>query len=195
MRRSLCLAAIIPVALAIAGCATMTVGSYVERGLDLTQYDTYNWGTPDALPTRDPRFDENPFFNDQLQGAVEKQLAAKGFGQPTSDAPDLLIHYHANISRRIDVNNADLALGYSYDEESVPVVEFETGTLVIDLLDARTNRLLWRGWARHGVEDMLADPDKMAQRIDQAVSGILARFPGGAAGASNRPPTQTGGNQ
>ena len=61
---------------AVAGCATMTVSSHIERNINFSQYATYDWGPPDNLPVGDPRLDNNPFFNDYLQGAIEKQLAA-----------------------------------------------------------------------------------------------------------------------
>jgi hypothetical protein len=166
------------VALAAAGCATMNVSSHVERGLDVAQYHTYDWGPADALPTGDARLDKDPFFQDHVQGAVEKALAARGFESSTSGTPDLLIHYHANISERIDVNRIDRARGYCYgDGCGAPVVEYEAGTLVVDVIDARTNRLIWRGWAQRSVKDMLDNQDTMARQIDDAITRMFERFP------------------
>ena len=74
MRRFTRLALVTLPALALAGCATMNVSSYVVRGVDFTQYRTYAWGPTEARPTGDPRLDSNPFFKDRLEGAVEIQL-------------------------------------------------------------------------------------------------------------------------
>ena len=63
----------------LSGCATMRVSSHVERGLDFSQYRTFDWGPRDALPVGDPRLDKDPFFRDQVEGAIEKQMAARGF--------------------------------------------------------------------------------------------------------------------
>jgi hypothetical protein len=157
----------------------MSVGSHMERGLDIARYRTYDWGPADALPTGDPRLDKDPFFQDHVQGAVERQLAARGLAQATSGAPELLIHYHASITRRIDVSRVDRQYGYCYgDDCTPPVVEYEAGTLVIDIVDARTNKVIWRGWAQDGVGDMLDDRDAMARKIDEAVSRMLAKLPG-----------------
>ena len=105
MLRLVTLSVVGTVALAVVGCATaMNVSSYVDRSVDFARYRTYDWGPADALPTGDPRLDKDPFFQDHMQGAVEKQLAAKGLGRVTSGEPDLLIHYHASITQRIDVN-------------------------------------------------------------------------------------------
>ena len=178
MLRLVRLAAIAISALALTGCATMNVSSHVERGLNFSQYRTYDWGPADALPTGDPRLDKNPFFQDHFQGAMEKQLAARGFDRSTSGTPDLLIHYHASINQRIDVNRVDHEYGYCYDDDCrAGVIEYEAGTLVLDIVDTRTNRVIWRGWAQDTVEGVLDNEDEMARQIDRAVTRMLARLP------------------
>ena len=57
------------------------------------------------------------------------------------------------------------------------MAEYEAGTLVLDIVDTRSNRLLWRGWAQNSVEDMLDDPDRMAKTIEEAVARMLRRLP------------------
>ena len=182
MRRRFLEVAVVFAALAVAGCATtMNVSSHVQSGLDFTQYHTYDWGPADALPTGDPRLDKDPFFRDHMQGAVEKQMAAKGFERAKlGTPPDLLIHYHANITQRIDVNRVDREYGYCYDENcQARVIEYEAGTLVLDIVDPHTKTVIWRGWAQDSVEDMLDNQDKMARKIDEAVRRMLERVPRG----------------
>jgi hypothetical protein len=156
------------------------VSSYVVRGVDFTQYRTYAWGPADALPTGDPRLDKDPFFQDQFQGAVEKTLAERGLQQPASASatPDLLIHYHANITQRIDVNGVDRSYGYCAGGDcQALVIEHEAGTLVLDIVDTRTNRVIWRGWAQSRVDGVLGNRDRMEQRINEAVTRMLKRLP------------------
>jgi hypothetical protein len=161
------------------GCATtMSVSSHVDRNLDFAQYRTFDWGPADALPTGDPRLDRDPFFKDHVQGAVERELAVRGIEMTSSGTPDLLIHYHANISERIDVNRVDQRYGYCRAGDCpADSIWYEAGTLVLDLMDARTNKLVWRGWAQNSVAEMLRDQDKMARTIDQAVAEMLRRLP------------------
>ena len=120
MRRFLGLTTATIAVLAAAGCATMNVSSHVEPGLNIVQHHTYQWGPADALPTGDARLDKNPFFQDHVQGAVEKELAGRGF-EWREGTPDLLIHYHANISERIDIDRVDLARGYCYTDGCSPL--------------------------------------------------------------------------
>lgn len=161
--------------LASACASTMTVSSHVDRAVDFKQYKTYDWGPADTLPTGDPRLDANPLFKDHLQGEVERQLAARGFQQSPGE-PDLLIHYHANISERLDATKVDRGRGYGIDD-SAQAREYEAGTIVIDLVDRRTNKVVWRGWAQDAVADMLASQDKMAEKVREAVTRMLARLP------------------
>ena len=167
-------------ALAFAGCATMNVSSHVARGLDVGQYKTFGWGPADALPTGDARLDKDPFFQDHMQGAVEKQMAAKGFERVASGTPDLLIHYHANITQRIDISAADRERGYCYEDDcQTGVIEYEAGTIVLDFVDTRTNKVIWRGWAQDSLEGVLDNKDRMERKINEAVSRMLARLPRG----------------
>jgi uncharacterized protein DUF4136 len=161
------------------GCAaTMAVSSHVDRYVKFAQYRTFDWGPADALPTGDPRLDRDPFFKDHLQGAVERGLAARGLELTSSGAPDLLIHYHASISERIDVNSAERMYGYCGATDCPPeTARYEAGTLVLDFVDSRTNKLVWRGWAQNGVEDMLQNRDAMAETLNQAVTEMLRRLP------------------
>lgn len=179
MTKALRLMAVLLAMSVTASCATtISVSSHVDRNQNFTRYRTYDWGPADALPTGDPRLDQSPFFKDHVQGAVERQLAMKGLELVRTPPSDLLIHYHANITKRIDANRADSAYGYcSTNNCPSDVAEYEAGTLVLDFIDARTNRLVWRGWAQNSVEDMLHDPDKMAEIINRAVNGMLQQLP------------------
>lgn len=161
------------------GCAvTMSVSSHVDRTVSFEQYRTFDWGPADALPTGDPRLDRDPFFKDHVQGAVERQLAARGLKLVASGTPDLLIHYHANISQRIDVNSVDRRYGYCRSSDCPPeTTQYEAGTLVLDIIDSRTNLVVWRGWAQNSVEDVLGNQDRMAETIDRAVTRMLQRLP------------------
>jgi hypothetical protein len=161
----------------IGGCATMNVSSHVERGLDFSGYRTFAWGAPDELPTGDPRLDRDTFFKDHMQGAVEKQFAHHGIA--LSDTPDLRVHYHASITTRMNVSRVDTGRGYCPAGNcGAELSEYEAGTLVLDIVDARTNRVIWRGWAQDALGDMLEDRDDMEKKINDAITRILARWPG-----------------
>jgi hypothetical protein len=97
----------------------------------------------------------------------------------------LRVHYHASITRRLDVRAADSEYGSCTGDDCLgEVTEFEAGTLVLDLVDVRTNRVIWRGWAQDSVEGVLDNPDRMEAQINQAVARIMEQLPRSLAASS-----------
>jgi hypothetical protein len=173
------LAGITAALFALTGCATVRVSSHTEHGLSWAQYRTFDWGRPDALPVGDARLDKDPNFQDRVQGAIEKQMAVRGFARAAgSGEPDLLVHYHAATGERIDVDELDRSSGYCVTADCRPrVTRFEAGTLVVDIIDTRTNRLIWRGWAQDRLDRVLGDEDRVRHAIDDSVTRMFSTLP------------------
>lgn len=167
-----CAAAVLP------GCATTTASSHVDTRVDFARYRTFEWGAPDVFPVGDPRLDRNATFLDHLQGAVEKQLAARGYEHTTAGRADLLIHFHASIDQRLDLAATDARRGYCVDESCLNGVrEYEAGTLIVDVVDRWTDKLVWRGWSQRSVEGVLEDRERLVRMIDEGVAKMFADFP------------------
>jgi hypothetical protein len=115
-------------------------------------------------------------FQVSISGRFWVSTEARGFEKATSGTPDLLLHYHASVTQRIDVNAIDRQYGYCNSDDCQPYV-YEAGTLTIDVVDARANRLVWRGWAEGTVDGVIDNQGWLEQRIDDAVARILARLP------------------
>ena len=113
MRARVAVVAMMAAALLATACAPMRVSAHVDRAQDFSGYRTFDWGPADALPAGDPRLERSPFFQDHIQGAIERQMAAKGFERAAvGGAPDLRIHFHAVIASRLDVDELDYQRGY-----------------------------------------------------------------------------------
>lgn len=181
--RRLTLFVTLAIALTTAGCATMTVSAHIERGVGFAEYVTYDWGKPDNLPVGDPRLDNNAVFNDYLQGAVEKRMAARGYERAGAGAKaDVLLHYHASVHQKLDVYEADRRYGYCYGPECGDrVVEYEQGTLVIDMVDARTDKLIWRGWAQDTMTGVIDNQARLEKQVDEGVARMMLLLPRGGA--------------
>jgi Domain of unknown function (DUF4136) len=162
--------------LVLNGCASMNVSSYVETGANIRQYHTYNWGPADTGATGDPRLDSNPFFDERVRAQVEKQLTSRGFEKRTSGVPDLLVHYHASVTQKIDVRTLDHDANYCQHADCKPFI-YDMGTLFVDLVDPRDHKLVWRGWAEGSVDGVIDSQDWMNTRIDEAVRRIMKRLP------------------
>jgi hypothetical protein len=163
--------------LIIPGCAPITVSSHVERTARFADYITFDWGPRDALPTGDPRLDNNAMFNDYLQGAIEKHLAVKGFVRMVTGEPDLLVHYHANVSQRVEVSRNYEGNATGYDAYEPRVTELELGTIVVDLIDAKTDRLVWRGWTQQSIAGLIDDQDQLEEQTLKGIAKLMQRLP------------------
>lgn len=156
-------------------CATMRTGSYVAGATDFSHFHTYAWAPADALPIGDPRLDNNPIFRDDLEGAVDRTLRGHHLLLvPPSATPDLLIHFHGSVRQRIVPTDTDRQLGYRVGGE--PPTVYDEGTLVLDLIDARTDHLVWRGWAVDTLDGIIGSQDRMKRTIDHAVTKMLANL-------------------
>ena len=78
--RPVTVAGVLISALALAGCATLRVNSYVERGADFTQYRSPAWAERGAFATGGTLASTTTSLPSQrVEEAVDMQLAARGF--------------------------------------------------------------------------------------------------------------------
>ena len=166
--------AAVAAALMLAGCATTNVNSFVARGVDFRQFKTYAWAPETDLATGDPRLDNNPFFIERVQASAERELAARGFGKVSSGTPDLVLHYHASVRQRLDLSTVDQKYG---ECPTCGMSVFDQGTLTLDLVDARTNTLIWRGWSERSLGGVVNNQDIFEKQIDQAIVRIVQMVP------------------
>ena len=88
------------------------------------------------------------------------------------------IHYHASINQRFDVREESNSANCDHDDVCpARVIEYEAGTLVVDIVDQRTDRLIWRGWAQGSVEGVLDNKGRLRHKIDEGVTQMFARLP------------------
>ncbi|EQA46131.1 PF13590 domain protein [Leptospira broomii serovar Hurstbridge str. 5399] len=70
---------------------------------------------------------------------------------------------------------------YPYGYNNVPyqipnqshVQEFKDGTLLVDIVDRKTNQLVWRGWA----EDSLEDLDDLKNELKSEIPKLMKGYP------------------
>jgi len=165
-----------------AGCATMNVQT--DAAPDAAQttagYRTYAW-----LPLQAEDRAHNPALVPQVQQSADRELAAKGYQRIDSGEPDFRIGWHANVENRTEVEQINPYYGYVWDPTffgpyaypgAVAVREYREGTLVLDVVDASTNKLVWRGSAEAEVPAS-ASLHERAEKIDEGVKRILEKFP------------------
>lgn len=141
-------------------------------------HHTWDWAPPDALPESDARLN-NAFFKDHFQGAVEREFVVHSSqtvaeGDVPGSARPLSRQHLVEDQRQPRRPDRGRLLRR---ELQVRVFDDEVGTIIIDVVDGHTHRLLWRGWAQNPVQGVLNRPEAFRSRIQQAVARMFARFP------------------
>jgi len=172
-------------ALAASACAGLRVHSFTERDVEFGRYRTYKFAPGELRSTGDPRLDGNRFFAERIQADVDDMLKARGYEKTTNPRADVLVHYHASVSQEIELNEGrndcvpltvTSATANSVPDNCRPYI-YDAGTLLIDLVDGRSNKLLWRGWAEGAIDGVIADQRALEQRVDESVRRILEKLP------------------
>lgn len=174
--RSFLLAA---VAVAVGGCAVaIAAGADYSPTVDFDAYTSFTWDEPDERPVGDPRLENNPFFEERLHAAIAVELAEVGI-QPNAGGRALIVHHHATVRDRVEVYEADERAGYASPEYGggTQVVQYDEGTILIDISDAQTHDVVWRGWAQFDIGRALTDPQVMEDAIFDAVQKMFEQFP------------------
>lgn len=122
-----------------------------------------------------------PFFDRRVETTIDSQLAAKGLTKSETN-PDLYVRYHVGLGLQRSVNGWAGGAGGRYgwpggsDSIDLRLNELAMGTLVIDLIAAAKQQLVWRGVATQEL-DLEAKPDKRDAEIAKTVEKILKNYP------------------
>ncbi|WP_024891419.1 DUF4136 domain-containing protein [Luteimonas huabeiensis] len=192
-RFAVCFAAACALAL-LAGCATgPRVTTEADPRADFSAYRTWAFYSPLAIE----RDGYETAASEVAKAAVRAQMESRGYRYDERN-PDLKVNINAYLERRTDVSSVptvDYAYYYSYRARgyvAVPywndrtqVYRYTEGTMNIDIIDVRQNRLVWEGIAVGRVGSS-RDPAERSARINSAVAEIFARYPhrAGASGAA-----------
>jgi len=162
------------------GGVPLRAGADFEPGYDFAQYASYTWDEPDERPTGDPRLDDNPFFIHRLHSAIHWELATRGIHFERGDAVGaaLTVHHHASVRNRVEVYEADREAGYDTEYGvGTQVIQYEEATFLVDIADALTKEIVWRGWATLDLSRALTSPDELRDQIDHAIGRMFNNFP------------------
>jgi hypothetical protein len=164
-------------ALLIAGCGTPTK---VDTGsIHATTYSFIAGGEapkPGFVDTRKP-------VHDMIQASITRNLASRGLRRLETGG-DLTVAYLVIVGNNASTEAISTYFGYGRDVSALHDKAqdaysgsknpnyFEAGTLVIDLIDAKTYKLLKRS---HVVRPLLGDAsaEVRAERIQEAVDAAL----------------------
>lgn len=155
--------------LALGGCgSSMTVSTDYDRAANFAPLKTYSWRVEAPLP--------NPLNAERLVNAIDAQLKAKGFTKMESGG-DVTVTYHAAADKSVDVQSFQSGGAYSCwggCTTSTTVTPVTIGTVIVDIIDSKTNKMLWRGSATDTVS---GDPKENEAKIQEGVHKMFEKFP------------------
>jgi Domain of unknown function (DUF4136) len=153
---------------------------HVETDFDhkanFSQYKTYSW---QAIKP------ENSLWDARIKSAVDAQLAAKGWTQVDSGGDISVVAIKTTQTQRTLQTFYDgFGGGWRWrgfggmGQSTTTEQDYKEGTLVVDLYDAKTKQLIWRGSAQDTVSDKAAKNEK---NLDKGVAKMFKKFPPSAA--------------
>jgi hypothetical protein len=143
-----------------------------DRAANFSQYKTYSWKkvqTPDPLSV------------DRIKAAVDAALAAKEWTEGESGGDISIIAIEINRDHQtLNTYYDDFGGGWrwrgfgGFGESTTTFDTYTVGTLVVDLFDAKTKNLVWRGVS----SGMLSDKsDKNIKNLNRGVQKMFQHFP------------------
>lgn len=152
---------------------------------DFSQLATYKWRKnkgqlPDALE------------DSHIKNKIDRILQSKGLRRVDSGPADLVVTYQATMMTEQEVDtyqgNPDMPLGLGWDwglgwgwgwgddpdYSSSQVVSIRRGDLLVDMSDARTKKIVFRGYSAGAFH---ADPVKEDKLLSKALDKMLKNFP------------------
>jgi hypothetical protein len=148
-----------------------------DPGYDLENYKTFDWSEKENIEHGKNPLRYNELNDKRIKTAVREELESRGYLFSEIE-PDLVIHYHIVIDDQSIIANDPFGHSYSpnWIRMQTNIYSYREGTLIIDLMDARTNNLIWRGWAVSAINEVLR-PEEVEKLIRHAVSKIFRKFP------------------
>ncbi|HEY2295957.1 MAG TPA: DUF4136 domain-containing protein [Thermoanaerobaculia bacterium] len=149
-------------------CASLQVKTEQDLETDFSRYHTYAW--IEGVPGRDPSLES------QIQTAVDRELPFKRLHRvEKGGSPDLYV----SICVTVDEDRVVQPDQWGYDlgtvgmsDSRVSVLTLPRGTLLVDLIDSGSRRLVWRGQASQAV-----DREASEETIRKAVREVFRPYP------------------
>jgi len=175
--RFLVIAAGLGLAAGLVACSTVTVSTDYDPAANFNQYKTFT-----VMPLE--QFKNNTITADRIKAAITQALQARGL-QPGPDTADLQINVFAKLSKETQMTSTGTG-GYGYGwrggwgggMSTTTIQDIAVGTLVVDLVDAKTNKPVWRGTASKTLEGETTGEQKQ-QTLNDAMTKMFAKFPPG----------------
>jgi hypothetical protein len=157
----------------------------LDHGVQFSCYKTFRWAHPPEPRSPDALF-PNQLMQQRIAGFIEQALAARGIRRVTAGG-DLLVDYSINVTAQPQfVTTYDSFApgwgsgwnggwgGWSSGWSTTTELTIYYGTLIVDITDARRNRLIFQGTSKQTISSR---PERNTKKLAKAVDKVFEKYP------------------
>ena len=140
-----------------------------DHSADFSQYETYSW-------LIEPNTPKNPFLKQRIVDWINMQMAAKGLHRVDANG-ELALAVHVAAQDKQSVSTFYDGYGGWYwgmGGVTTTVYEYTEGTLIADMFDGKSHKIVWRGTVTREVSDK---PEKLSKQTKSAIEKLFKKFP------------------
>ncbi len=178
---------IVPLLALLAACQSIRVERDYDTSRDFAAYRSWSWQEPAlTYSPDDPRL-HSDLTEQRIRDATAEQLDQRGLRPAVGGAPaDLRVQAALIVeNKQNQVSTYHGGFwggpwggywgGPAYTETRT--LDYQVGTLQIDLIDGRDGKLVWRGSAQQVLRNNAPTPAERAAAIRETVARVLAQYP------------------
>lgn len=158
-----------------------------DRSYDFSQLKTWDFKCITRMP-EDP-VGTNTLWNQRIRTGLEEHFRQIGYQKINDGAPTFLVTYFMGIKERYDIRYIDYGFpaawggpwgrwgswwgweGLQRGPVDVWEIPYHESTLVLDIIDVRTNQMVWRGYDTRTI-----DFEKSEKTIHKSIEKLTKRF-------------------
>ncbi|MEM7549346.1 MAG: DUF4136 domain-containing protein [Bacteroidota bacterium] len=157
----------------IDSCARQITGNYsYDSSVDFTQYKTFSWADPlnKAVGVSFNPLVNNSLVNKGIKEDIKSQMEQHGYNY-IEKYGDLTVNFHTMVEHKSEVTTYPNSY-YFWWRNEVRTINYKEGTLVVDVIDADTNELVWQGYTSGTLKK-----DDLILSSKESVLKIFMNFP------------------
>ena len=173
--------------LTLASCSSIQVTSDYDKTVDFSEFDSYSFyqweQESDKLL--------NQLDKERIEDAVGKEFEARGLKYLENGSGDVTVSLFVVLEEKTRTtaytNHYGAGGGYGYWDYDVPwgwgmghssttysEYDYIDGTLVIDVFDTRSKKLIWQGVGGGTVDE---NPQRRSKKMPAEIAQIMKSFP------------------
>jgi hypothetical protein len=169
----------------LSACSGIKVFVDYDKSLDFSQYKTYSYyGWAEESDKILNRFDR-----ERIEQAFGAEFKKRGL-EYAEEGGDMVVVLFIVVEQKTQKSASTThqggyyggyygygpgyGWGPSYSTTTISEYDYQVGTLVIDVFDAKEQKLIWEGIGTKTVDE---NPQTRDKNIPKAVSAIMAQFP------------------